>query len=211
MRDWFALPEARSLVTSLDDLQEVMLGYSDSNKDGGYVTSNWELYKARPGSSTLPRGGRAAALLPRARREPSAAAAARATTRSSRSRRERAGGAAPHRAGRGDREQVCESRDRAAQPRGAAGGDLARDAGARPSGEPRRFPRRDGRALETAMRCYRELVYETPDSSTTSARPRRFARSPSSTSDRVPPRASPPRPSRTCVAIPWVFSWAQCR
>ena len=46
MRAWFALPAARSLAHSLGGIQEVMLGYSDSNKDGGYVTSNWELYKA---------------------------------------------------------------------------------------------------------------------------------------------------------------------
>jgi phosphoenolpyruvate carboxylase len=46
MREWLALPEAKAILASLGGVQEVMLGYSDSNKDGGYVTANWELYKA---------------------------------------------------------------------------------------------------------------------------------------------------------------------
>src|SRR5262249_9502761 len=46
MEEAFALPGYRRLVTGRGDTQEVMLGYSDSNKDGGFVTSGWELYKA---------------------------------------------------------------------------------------------------------------------------------------------------------------------
>src|SRR5829696_7375371 len=40
-------PFYRSSLRASDDLQEIMLGYSDSGKDAGYVTSNWTLYKAQ--------------------------------------------------------------------------------------------------------------------------------------------------------------------
>jgi len=46
MAEAFALPAYRALVAGHHHAQEVMIGYSDSNKDGGYLTANWALYCA---------------------------------------------------------------------------------------------------------------------------------------------------------------------
>jgi len=40
------LPIYRAVVSARGDSQEVMLGYSDSNKDGGYLAANWAVYRA---------------------------------------------------------------------------------------------------------------------------------------------------------------------
>lgn len=47
MEHLFSLPLYRSYVRARGDFQQVMLGYSDSSKDGGYLAANWKLYTAQ--------------------------------------------------------------------------------------------------------------------------------------------------------------------
>ena len=46
MRAFYALPGVAEMIKASGHEQDIMLGYSDSNKDGGMFTSNWELYRA---------------------------------------------------------------------------------------------------------------------------------------------------------------------
>ena len=46
MREFYDLPGVQAMVGRSGAEQDIMLGYSDSNKDGGIFTSNWELYRA---------------------------------------------------------------------------------------------------------------------------------------------------------------------
>ncbi len=134
MREFYALPGVAALVQRSGGEQDIMLGYSDSNKDGGIFTSNWELYRAEIAlvelfdelatshgiqlrmfhgrGGTVGRGGgpsyQAILAQPpgtRARADP------------------------PDRAGRGDRLEVRQPRDRPAQPRNPGG----RHAGSHPA------------------------------------------------------------------------------
>jgi len=46
MRAYYALPGVTEMIVRSGAEQDIMLGYSDSNKDGGFFTSNWELYRS---------------------------------------------------------------------------------------------------------------------------------------------------------------------
>jgi phosphoenolpyruvate carboxylase len=54
-RDLWNRPDYRKLMATWDNWQEVMLGYSDSNKDGGMLTSTWEIFRAHRDLHTVAR------------------------------------------------------------------------------------------------------------------------------------------------------------
>ena len=91
MRDYYALPGIRAMIQRSGGEQDIMLGYSDSNKDGGIFTSNWELYRAEIALVELfdELTTRSSCACSTAAAAPSAAAAARATRPSWRSPRAR--------------------------------------------------------------------------------------------------------------------------
>ena len=53
MREFYDLPGMEVLIRNSGAVQDIMLGYSDSNKDGGYLTANWELYRASTALASL--------------------------------------------------------------------------------------------------------------------------------------------------------------
>ena len=194
-----------------------MLGYSDSNKDGGIFTSNWELYRAEIALVELfgelrARARHHAAPVPRPRRHrrprrrPELPGHPRAAARHG----ERPD--PPDRAGRGDRVEVRAPRDRPAQPRDAGRRHARGDAAAPDQERAARLSSTPPRAISDAsFAAYRKLVYETPGFTDYffSATPIREIAELNIGSRPASRKAT--RAIEDLRAIPWGFSWGQCR
>ena len=107
-----------ALVAGRGGRQEVMVGYSDSNKDGGYMAANWALSQAQSRLVAVARGaGRPAAAVPRAGRHRRARRRSGVRGDPRPARRVGRRPAADHRAGRDGRRQVQPAAGRPPQPR----------------------------------------------------------------------------------------------
>ena len=213
IRAFFALPEVAALAAARGH-QEVMVGYSDSNKDGGYLTSTWSLYRAslalkpvfeQAGTAMQLFHGRGGAV---GRGGGSAFAAIRAQPPGTIAGRIR----------------ITEQGETIAAKYGsreAAAINLEAMAAATLSAslEPEALSTADAARFSTAMdgisaaafRAYRALVYDTPGFRT-------FFRQMTPIAEIADLKIGSRPASRTkseaiedLRAIPWVFSWAQAR
>ena len=220
MREFYALPGIARLVQRSGAEQDIMLGYSDSNKDGGIFTSNWELYRAEIALVELfDRARRSArhpaAPVPRPRRhrrprrrpelpgDPRAAAGhgARADP--------------PHRAGRGDRARSTRNPEIGRRNLETLVAATLEATLLQPTQDARRrafLEAAAGDQSQASMAAYRALVYETPGFTDYffGATPiREIAEL--NIGSRPASRKADAQRIEDLRAIPWGFSWGQCR
>jgi phosphoenolpyruvate carboxylase len=228
VRAFYALPGIQALVQRSGAEQDVMLGYSDSNKDGGIFTSNWELYRA---------GTALVALFDELnKKSTSAAPSVGATSSSIRLRMFHGRGGTVGRGGGPSYQAIL------AQPPGTVRGQIRlteqgevigskyanREIGRRnletlvaatleatllppAKAAPASFLAAADELSAASMAAYRELVYETPGFGDYffSATPIREI-SELNIGSR-PASRNPSRKIEDLRAVPWSFSWGQCR
>ena len=212
-------PGYRAHLAARGDRQEVMLGYSDSNKESGFLAAAWLLHQAQAALvDGGPRARRRADPVPRPRRRD------RARRRTDEPGDPRPGAglgrrpAQAHRAGRGHRRELRRPDDRPAPPRADDRRGPARlDAGARRAARARRSPsaRRSWTSWpRRRARAYRALVHDDPGFAAFFRDITPIASCPTCGSGRGRRRAggATRRPTIDSLrAIPWTFAWSQSR
>jgi len=214
MKDFFALPGVLPLLQRSGGEQEIMLGYSDSNKDGGVFTSTWELYRAEIALREL-----FTSLKPPLRM-----------------RLFHGRGGTVGRGGGPSHDAIL------AQPPGTVGGQfrlteqgeviaskyahpengrqnlelivagvLEASLGAQQGDAPRKFLEAAEALSQAGMKAYRALVYETPGFVDTFYEATPISEIAELNIGSRPAARKSTRAIEDLRAIPWSFSWGQCR
>ena len=217
LAELFTLPAYARHLESCGGRQMVMIGYSDSNKDGGYLASNWALYQAQERiARSLPAARCATGAVPRARRERGARRRAGQPRHPGPATGHHPGSFPRHRTGRGDRSAVTAIQS---WPTAIWSRSPARYYWPRLPRRRKRPPRLPStwrpameRMAQVAQSTYRKLVYDDPGFMEfwRYATPLEFI-----SELHIGSRPTSRRPGQSQVtsirAIPWVFSWMQSR